>query len=139
MGQAQSKLGASFRLLESRKDSCLRRSSERGASFLPLEFCQDMGLARGVEGKQAGCILQVAGVPERFVPAEVQRAGRIFLTAGVLSGYGSVQRWRGKASSMRAGAASCRFFCTAGPKNVRIRELRGTGESSGGEGEGLLR
>ena len=119
-----------------------------------------MGLARGVEGKQAGCILQVAGVPERFmtaevrrawcifltvgvperfVPAEVQRAGRIFLTAGVLSGYGSVQRWRGKASSMRAGAASCRFFCTAGPKNVRIRELRGTGESSGGEGEGLLR
>ena len=60
--------------------------------------------------------------------AKVQRAMCIFLTIGNLSGYGSGQRWRGKASSMRAGAASCRFFCTAGPKKVRIRELRGTGK-----------
>ena len=97
------------------------------------------GSARGGERKQAGRIFQGVGVPERFMTAKVQRAGRIFLTIGNLSGYGSGQRQRGKASSMRAGAASCRFFCTAGPKNVRIRELRGTGERSGGEGEGLLR
>ena len=91
------------------------------------------------EVQRAGRIFVTVGVPERFMTAKVQRAKCIFFATGVLSGYGSGQRWRGKASSMPAGAASCRFFCTAGPKNVRIRELRGTGESSGGEGEGLLR
>ena len=75
--------------------------------------------------------------------------GKIHDCEGPASEVHLFDRWRSvrirvwpeteRESSMRAAAASFCFFCTAGPKNVRIRELRGTREGSGGEGEGLLR